>query len=158
MRRCFALFVALLTVGSAPAGAAGGFTDYRDAAADQYSARNVATTSGASQAQGTSAPQVVGTAGQGASRRPNRPTSGPGSPERRPARVDVRGAHAEAGTTTAPVVATAAPSPAVAAPTGSLPFTGGALGILTLIALAALATGLLIAAVLRLSRRPQRRA
>lgn len=155
MRRSLLVCALLLGAVAAPAGAAGGFTDYRQAASDQYGSRSQAPSSTTESSQG--AGQQTGSGVQGSAVRPRRP----GGKRRNPIpgeRTRVLGAHAERGRAAAPLVVAARPSAPAPAPRGSLPFTGGALGIVTLVALAALAAGLLGAAALRITRRstPQR--
>lgn len=148
---------AVLLVPSAQALAAGGFTDYRQAAADQYGsssqnppAPDSAPTSGSATGRPTGAIKAVHQSGGtkhpsgGADHGAGQNGAGGG------ASPTVLGAGDRN-----PVLVTANPSPPRESPSGTLPFTGGALGILVLIALALLATGLLVAAVLRVSRRRQ---
>jgi hypothetical protein len=124
-----------------------GFPDYRQAAADQYPAQPPpATTGSGSAAPGGSASPTSGSSGRP---RPVHAANGsrPAATRRRTA-----GATTPSGAS-APVEVAGGRLPAA---TGSLPFTGSDLSGLVELALVLLATGLLLGAAARATRRRRR--
>lgn len=152
------IVLGLFAVAAGPAAADSGFTDYRQAAIDQYGApsSSPASTSASSTGQSFAAvqPKAVKHAGSSKGRRPASGHKGagagsvPSSQRRSPSgsRPQVE------GISRARPLTVALPSHAGTTQRGTLPFTGDALGLVALVALALLALGLLLAASLRMTR------
>jgi hypothetical protein len=138
-RRVIAVMAGCAAVAVAPSAALaqGGFTDYRQAAADQYPTQPPPgdTASGGDQ-------QVAGSSS--GSPRPA------GAGDHNSGKTNASGTAPDTASGTAPV---AVPTHAVAPAKGSLPFTGSDLSGLVVLALALIAAGFLLAAVERATRR-----
>jgi hypothetical protein len=160
MRTVTALIVTVATVGAiaAPASAAG-FTDYRQAAADQY---------GAVSGSSAGAPAAHGVAGKHKKHKAVRKHKGSAKKHKATRRHGTAGEH-QGGALHRPTAVGGRPGSTttvlgandVAVPRhsghlelghGSLPFTGGASGTVALIGLMLLAAGFLLAASLRFVR------
>jgi hypothetical protein len=134
-RRVIAVIAGCAAVAAAPSAALAqsGFTDYRQAAADQY-ATQPPPGGGDQQVAGSSSGSARPA---GAGHNSNGKTNGSGT-------------EPDTAAGTAPV---AVPTHAVAPAKGSLPFTGSDLSGLVVLALALIAAGFLLAAVERATRR-----
>jgi hypothetical protein len=137
-RRVIAVIAGCAAVAVAPSAALaqGGFTDYRQAAADQYPTQPPPSDSGSGDNQ-----QVAGSSGS------PRPASGG---HHSGGKTNGSGTAPDTAAGTAPV---AVPTHAVSPAKGSLPFTGSDLSGLVVLALALIAAGFLLAAVERATRR-----
>jgi hypothetical protein len=121
-----------------------GFTDYRQAAVDQYGAPSQNPGNGTSgSSAGGNPPSNANPDAPGGQ---NNGNNGNGNANGRP-EPEVLGAG-----NTEPV-AVARPTEAATVERGTLPFTGGSLGVIALIGLTLLAAGLLLAAATRARRR-----
>jgi hypothetical protein len=147
-RRVIAVLAGCAAVAVAPSAALaqGGFTDYRQAAADQYPTQPPQGDNGSGGNQQGGGDQQVG--GSGGSPRPA--GSGHHSGGNNAGKTNGSGTKPYTASGTAPV---AVPTHAVAPAKGSLPFTGSDLSGLVVLALALIAAGFLLAAVERATRR-----
>jgi hypothetical protein len=138
-RRVIAVIAGCTAVAVAPSAALaqGGFTDYRQAAADQYPTQPPPSDSASGDNQ-----QVAGSS----SGSPRPAGTGPNSA----GKTNGSGTEPDTASGTAPV---AVPTGAVRPAKGSLPFTGSDLSGLVVLALALIAAGFLLAAVERATRR-----
>ena len=163
--------VVVLAIFAGPAAADTGFTNYRQAAVDQYGSPTGGGSSGSTTASSVGASSVgspsvagsnLGTAGGHKAKHGRHPFTAQRSPSHHRSGTGSTGAPAAGpsvkGVSHVRPVSVAVPSQALPAQRGTLPFTGDALGVVVLVALALLALGLLLAAALRIVRGTQRAA
>ncbi len=150
MRRV-AVVLAVVSFGAvvAPAMAQGGFADYRQAAADQYasSSGNAPPAPTAVTAPSTTAPTGVAPTGTAKKKTTKKKSTKKNGSTNKPTGSTL-------GTGFSSPVTVGPDSNAPPTVNGQLPYTGGPLGVIVLIALGFLAAGFLLAAALRL-RRPR---
>jgi hypothetical protein len=142
----------------AAAGAQSGFPDYRQAAADQYPTQPPPGTTGSGEnpSAGGNPSSAGGNPATGASSGRPRPVHRPKRTTAGATKHTASGNRAPSSTGgTEPVAVRTGSVPAAK---GSLPFTGSDLSGLVVLALILIATGFLLAAVARATRRRRRRA